>query len=142
MKYLNKSNFYIIQIIRNFKTNKFENGIFIEYINSNIRLKINIKYYDENKNILIAHAPEINETIILNEEPNILAFKESLNKEWIKWNKINRQYLDNERYDYQPWCYLNLKSLAIDADIINSSKNIDIYVTYDINGNEQLIKSM
>lgn len=139
MNLTSKSDFYIIQIDRDFKS--YENGSYIEFFDKKIRLKIKIKYYDEENNILIVYVPEFNDTLTLKYEPNIQAFKENLNKEWIEWDKIHGESMGDDRCDYQPWCYLNLKSVAIDAGLINTTQNIDIYVVYDNDGSERFIKS-
>lgn len=137
----NTSNYYIINIDRDFKSNQYGDGPYIEFIDKKIRIKINIKYYDEKNNNLIVHVPEFNETMVLKDEPNIQAFKENLNKEWIEWDKKYGESMDEDRSDYQPWCYLSLKALAIDANIIKSPHDNDIYVLFDNDGSERLIKS-
>lgn len=141
MNLTSKSDFYIIQNDRDFKSNQYGYGPYIEFIDKKIRIKINIKYYDEKNNNLIIHVPDFNDTIVLKYEPNIQAFKENLNKEWIEWDKKHGESMGDDRGDYQPWCYLSLKAIAIDAGLINTTQDNDIYVVYDNNGSERFIKS-
>ena len=124
---------FAVGIDRNFSTGEYgdKKEIYIEVENDNpnfIKLehgKINsAKYTEDNElevEIKFSDGEDIKK-LTLNEEPDHTLFEITLYKDWKKWDETYGIY-DEDRSDYEPWCFNSIKSLAIEINSCDIKEN-------------------
>ncbi len=113
-------NWFATQVDRDFNTGRYGDGIRLYDINAGTYTIISgVSFKD---GTLIVKNSE-GETFTLNTQPNIESFKESLFKEWKDWDtKYGKN--DEDRTDYEPWCYNSLETLAMDLGLFAKSGDL------------------
>lgn len=121
---------FAIEIDRCFKTGLYGNGIeiYIEEKTDNfIKLehgKIKSAKYTEEENLEVEIKFSDGEDIkklTLNEEPDHTLFENTVYKDWNLWDKTYGIY-DEDRCDYEPWCYNSRKSIGAEMNVYDVKK--------------------
>ena len=130
-------NWFALEIDRCFKTGLYGNGIeiYIEEKTDNfVKLKhgkIKSAKYTKEENLEIEIKfpdSDIPEKLTLTNEPNTTLFENTVYKDWNLWDKTHGIY-DEDRSDYEPWCYNSRKSIGSTMNVydVKKGEKIQLY---------------
>ena len=122
--------YFVAQIDRDFTGHDFLDSGDRLYTDCKIYVMITGVSYNKDTGELIVKN-EYGENIILNNEPNIQKFKNTLYRDWQVYHKKRyptKADEDADSCDYEPWVYKDKRSIAISLNLLQSENNESLYI--------------